>query len=63
MHEIADTVFINYLTKMSAFCNSEYYQKLIRFVLLFREYINWIYCCFSKGIHFFINLINIVGII
>ena len=40
MHEIADTVFINYLTKMSAFCNSEYYQKLIRFVLLFREYIN-----------------------
>ena len=40
MHEIIDTVFIDYLNKMSTFCNPEYYVKLIKFVTLFREHIN-----------------------
>ena len=40
MHEITDKVFIDYLNKMSAFCNKEYFVKLIKFLTLFREYIN-----------------------
>ena len=39
-HEIADLVFIEYLNKMSAFCNPHYYVKLIKFVTLFREHVN-----------------------
>ena len=39
-HEIADLVFIEYLNKMSAFCNPQYYVKLIKFVTLFREHVN-----------------------
>ena len=35
-----DYVFIDYLNKMSLYCNKEYYAKLILFVLLFREFIN-----------------------
>ena len=35
-----DYVFIDYLNKMSLYCNKEYYGKLILFVLLFREFIN-----------------------
>ena len=40
MHEITDKVFIDYLNKMSAFCNKNYFVKLIKFLTLFREYIN-----------------------
>jgi hypothetical protein len=39
-HEIADIVLIDYLNKMSVFCNKEYYIKLIKFVTLFREHVN-----------------------
>ena len=39
-HEIADLVLIDYLNKMSIFCNKEYYIKLIKFVTLFREHVN-----------------------
>ena len=39
-HEIADLVFIEYLNKMSAFCNPHYYVKLLKFVTLFREHVN-----------------------
>ena len=37
-----DCVLINYLNKMSNFCNEKYYEKLIIFVTLFREHINLI---------------------
>ena len=37
---ITDLVLINYLNKMSVFCNDKYYEKLIIFVTLFREHIN-----------------------
>ena len=39
-HEIADVVLIDYLNKMSIFCNNQYYIKLIKFVTLFREHVN-----------------------
>ena len=38
--EKADIVLIDYLNKMSMFCNKEYYIKLIKFVTLFREHAN-----------------------
>lgn len=38
----ADFVFIDYLNKMSVYCNPEYYVKLIKFVTLFREHSNLI---------------------
>jgi len=41
-HQMADLVFIEYLNKMSAYCNPEYYTKLIKFVTLFREHSNLI---------------------
>jgi hypothetical protein len=41
-HQIADSVFIEYLNKMSAFCNPNYFTKLIIFVTLFREHSNQI---------------------
>ena len=41
-HQIADLVFIEYLNKMSACCNPNYYTKLIKFVTLFREHSNFI---------------------
>ena len=41
-HQIADSVFIEYLNKMSAFCNPNYFTKLIKFVTLFREHSNLI---------------------
>ena len=40
MHETTDKVFIDYLNKMSAFCNKNYFVKLIKFLTLFRECIN-----------------------
>ena len=40
MHETTDKVFIDYLNKMSAFCNKKYFVKLIKFLTLFRECIN-----------------------
>jgi len=40
IHEIIDKVFINYLNKMSEFCNPAYFTELIKFVTLFREYLN-----------------------
>lgn len=39
-HQIIDTVLIDYLNKMSMFCNNQYYTKLIIFITLFREYVN-----------------------
>ena len=39
-HQLADSVFIEYLNKMSAYCNPDYYVKLIKFVTLFREHSN-----------------------
>ena len=39
-HELADLVLIEYLNKMSIFCNPKYYVKLIKFVTLFREHVN-----------------------
>ena len=41
-HQIADFVLIEYLNKMSKFCNPNYYVKLIKFVTLFREHVNMI---------------------
>ena len=38
--EPTDDVFIDYLNKMSKFCNKDYYVKLIIFVTLFREHVN-----------------------
>lgn len=35
-----DLVLINYLNKMSVYCNPEYYVRLIVFVTLFREHVN-----------------------
>ena len=40
MKAVIDTVFIDYLNKMSNFCNPEYFVQLIKFVTLFREHIN-----------------------
>jgi len=39
-HQFADLVFIEYLNKMSVYCNPAYYIKLIKFVTLFREHSN-----------------------
>ena len=41
-HSFADLVLIDYLNKMSKFCNPNYYVKLIKFVTLFREHVNMI---------------------
>jgi len=38
--EIIDNVLIHYLNQMSKICNEDYYEKLIIFITLFREYIN-----------------------
>ena len=43
-HQFADLVFIDYLNKMSEYCNPVYYTKLIKFVTLFREHSNIINC-------------------
>ncbi len=43
-HQIADLVFIEYLNKMSIYCNPTYYIKLIEFVTLYREHSNLINC-------------------
>ena len=40
INEIIDKIFIDYLNKMSRFCNPDYYAVLIEFVTLFREYLN-----------------------
>ena len=37
-----DTVLMNYLNKMSQFCNSKYFIRLIKFITLFREHVNQI---------------------
>ena len=39
-NEYTDNVLMNYLNKMSQFCNSTYFTKLIKFVTLFREHVN-----------------------
>ena len=39
-NECTDNVLMNYLNKMSQFCNSTYFTKLIKFVTLFREHVN-----------------------
>lgn len=38
--ECTDKVLIDYLNKMSLFCNNTYYIKLIKFITLFREHVN-----------------------
>ena len=38
--DVADKVLMNYLNKMSQFCNPTYFTKLIKFVTLFREHVN-----------------------
>jgi hypothetical protein len=40
IHETIDKIFIDYLNKMSVFCDKKYFTELIKFVTLFREYIN-----------------------
>ena len=37
-----DIVLINYLNKMSQFCNPQYFIRLIKFITLFREHVNQI---------------------
>ena len=39
-NECTDNVLMNYLNKMSQFCNPRYFTKLIKFVTLFREHVN-----------------------
>ena len=39
-NEYTDNVLINYLNKMTQFCNPTYFTKLIIFVTLFREHVN-----------------------
>ena len=39
-YQIIDIVLIDYLNKMSMFCNPQYFIKLIKFVTLFREHAN-----------------------
>ena len=39
-YQIIDIVLIDYLNKMSVFCNPQYFTKLIKFVTLFREHAN-----------------------
>ena len=39
-NECTDNVLMNYLNKMSQFCNPTYFTKLIKFVTLFREHVN-----------------------
>ena len=48
-HEKADIVLIDYLNKMSMFCNEQYYIKLIKFVTLFREHVNIYYSKIDKN--------------
>ena len=43
-HQFADLVLIEYLNRMSSYCNPEYYIKLVKFVTLFREHSNIINC-------------------
>jgi hypothetical protein len=38
-----DDVFADYLIKISNFCNQEYFEKLLKFVVLFRECVNFNY--------------------
>ena len=35
-----DNVLINYLNKISILCNENYYEKIIVFITLFREFVN-----------------------
>jgi len=39
-HQVIDNILIEYLNKMSMYCNYDYYIKLIIFITLFREHIN-----------------------
>ena len=39
-NKVTDLVLIEYLNQNSNYCNPEYYLKLIKFVTLFREYVN-----------------------
>ena len=39
-HEATDRVLMDYLNKMSMYCNMQYYIKLVKFVTLFREHVN-----------------------
>ena len=39
-HEIIDRVFMNYLNRISLYCNNEYFIKLIAYIVLLRDFIN-----------------------
>ena len=42
-NKITDDVFIYYLNKVSAYCNEDFFEKILIFVVLFREYVNQVY--------------------
>jgi hypothetical protein len=42
-NKITDDVFIDYLNKVSAYCNEDFFEKILIFVVLFREYVNQVY--------------------
>jgi len=42
-NKITDDVFIDYLNNVSAYCNEDFFEKILIFVALFREYVNQFY--------------------
>ena len=52
-NKITDDVFIDYLNKVSSYCNPNFFQKILIFVGLFREYVNQAYSNkVNKGLEF-----------
>ena len=52
-NKITDDVFIDYLNKVSSYCNPVFYEKILIFVGLFREYVNQVYSNkVEKGLEF-----------
>ena len=52
-NKITDDVFIDYLNKVSNYCNPKFYERILIFVGLFREYVNQIYSNkVEKGLEF-----------
>ena len=42
-NKITDDVFIDYLNKVSSYCNPDFFEKILIFVALFREHVNQAY--------------------
>ena len=40
INEKIDNIFINYLNRISLYCNPEYYTKVISFIILFRDFVD-----------------------